>query len=108
MIDLAQLIPLAIQASIFLLVFALGLRASYADATYVLRRPGLLARALFAMYIVVPVFAAILAALFDLTRAVKVALLLIAVSPVPPILPGKQLKFGARARCLWTTMFSVA
>ena len=53
--DAAHLIQIAVQASILLLVFALGLRASYEDATYLLRRPGLLARALVAMYVVVPV-----------------------------------------------------
>jgi len=53
------------------------------------------------MYIVVPVFAAILAALFDLTPAIKIELLLMAVSLVPPILPGKQLKLGGRANYVY-------
>jgi hypothetical protein len=35
--DLAQLIRLAITASILLLVFALGLRATPEDATYLFR-----------------------------------------------------------------------
>jgi bile acid:Na+ symporter, BASS family len=42
--DLVQLIRLAITASILLLVFALGLRATAEDATYVLRRPVLILR----------------------------------------------------------------
>lgn len=95
--DLARLIRVAIPASILLLVFSLGLRATAADATYLLRRPVLLLRALLAMNVVVPLVAAALAALFDLTPAVKIALLAMAVSPVPPILPGKQLKLGGRA-----------
>ena len=42
-----------------------------------------------------------MAALFDLTPAVKIALILIAVSPVPPILPGKQLKLGGRIQYVY-------
>jgi BASS family bile acid:Na+ symporter len=95
--DLGQLIRLAITASILLLVSGLGLRATAADATYLFRRPALLLRALLAINVVVPVVAAVLAALLDLTPAVKVALLAMAVSPVPPILSGKQLKLGGRA-----------
>ena len=98
--DAAQLIQIAVQASILLLVFALGLGASHEDATYLLRRPALLGRAL-SMYLVVPKFAATLAALFSLTPAAKIVLILMAVSPVPPILPGKQLKLGGRANYVY-------
>lgn len=99
--DAAHLIHIAVQASILLLVFALGLAASYEDATYLLRPPTLLARALLSMYFVVPFFAVTLDALFDLTPAVKIALILIAISPVLPILPGKQLKLGGRANYVY-------
>jgi BASS family bile acid:Na+ symporter len=96
-IDLATLIPLAVTASIIILVFGLGLRATPDDATYLLRRPRILLRSLLAMYVVVPVFAALLATLFGFYPPVKTAMVLTAVSPVPPILPGKQLRLGARA-----------
>jgi BASS family bile acid:Na+ symporter len=94
--DAAQLIRLALQTSILLLVFALGLRATIQDATYLLRQPSLLLKSLVAMNVIVPLVAAILAAVFPLHPAVKITLLLMAVSPVPPILPGKQLKLGGR------------
>ena len=95
--DLAQLLRVALVASVVLLVFALGLRATAADATYLFRRPAMLLRALFAMNVVVPVVATGLAVLFNLTPAVRIALLAMAVSPVPPILPDRQLKLGGRA-----------
>ncbi|HEY6307015.1 MAG TPA: Na+-dependent transporter, partial [Candidatus Angelobacter sp.] len=47
--------------------------------------------------VVAPVFAALLAGAFHLHPAVKIALVFLAVSPVPPILPQKQLKLGARS-----------
>jgi BASS family bile acid:Na+ symporter len=93
-LDLATLIPLVIQASIVLLVVGLGLRATFADATYLLRRPGLLGRSYLAMFVVVPLFATLLAQLFSLHPPVKAAIVLMAVSPVPPFLPTKQRKFG--------------
>jgi len=94
----AHLIKLALTASVPLLVFALGARATFADTTTLFRElfrpPNRLLRALAAMYVVVPVAAVAIAMLGDLTRPVKVALLAMAVAPIPPILPGKQLKFG--------------
>jgi BASS family bile acid:Na+ symporter len=72
-VDLASLIQLALTASLLLLVFALGLRATVADATHVLRRPALILRAFLAMGVIVPVAAAVLAAVFALAPAVEIA-----------------------------------
>ena len=110
--DIAQLIKLAISASVLLLVFALGLRATFADATSFIRHlfqpPRALLRALVAMNIVVPFIAAAIAALTDVAPAVKIALLAIAVSPVPPILPGKQLKLGGRSGYVFGLLVAVS
>jgi BASS family bile acid:Na+ symporter len=95
---LATMIRLAFMISIPLLVFALGLRATLADARYVLQRPVLILRGFLAMAVIVPVTAAALAAIFPLHPAVEIALLAMAVGPVPPILPGKQLRLGGRSR----------
>jgi bile acid:Na+ symporter, BASS family len=91
---LATLLPLAIQLSIGLLVFSIALDATVGDVTYLLRRPKLLIRSLLSMFGVMPLFAAVLAASFDLTPVVKGALVLLAVSPLPPIFPKKALKAG--------------
>jgi BASS family bile acid:Na+ symporter len=93
-----DLIRLALTASILLLVFALGMRANVEHATYLFRRPARLLRGFLAMGVVVPVVAAALAALVHLDPAVEIALLLMAVSPIPPILPSKQLELGGRSR----------
>jgi BASS family bile acid:Na+ symporter len=61
---------------------------------YLFRRPGQLVRSLLAMNVIMPLFAAALAAAFDLNPAVKIALITLAVSPVPPVLPKKQMKAG--------------
>lgn len=89
-----QLILLALKASILLAVFALGLAASTKDATYLFRNPRQLVRALLPMYIIMPLVAGAIASAFDLYPAVKIALVVLSVSPIPPILPKKQLKAG--------------
>ena len=61
------------------------------DAGYLLHRPGLLVRSLVAMNVIMPLAAAVLVSSFDLKTPVKVALVALAVSPLPPILPGKRL-----------------
>jgi BASS family bile acid:Na+ symporter len=110
--DAAQLIKLALTASILLIVFALGLRARLSDATSLFREflqpPNRLLRALVAMYIIVPLVAVVVAKLSDLSLAVRVAILAMAVAPIPPILPGKQLKFGGSSDYVFGLLVAVS
>lgn len=99
--DPATAIRLGFSASIWFLVFGLGVGATLQDATYLFRRPRLLMASFLAMFVVVPLVVETLTATFELNRAVKIALLVTAVSPVPPILPGKQLKVGGEANYVY-------
>lgn len=92
--DIAKLIALAIQISMALIVLGVALRASLSDLTYLLRKPGLLIRSLLSMYVIMPLFAIAIALLFDLNPLVEAALIALALSPVPPILPKKEVKAG--------------
>jgi hypothetical protein len=49
---LAQIILLAVNASMFLIVFALGLETTLGDATSLFRQPGLFVRSILAMNII--------------------------------------------------------
>jgi BASS family bile acid:Na+ symporter len=91
---LAELIPLAISVSIFLVVFTLGLGASWRDAYFLYRRSGLIARSILAMNVVMLALAIALVFAFDPPLPIKIALVALAVSPVPPVLPIKQRKAG--------------
>ncbi|MGE0649281.1 MAG: bile acid:sodium symporter family protein [Alphaproteobacteria bacterium] len=95
--SLADAIALMVRVSIALIVFSMALNANLHDVVYLLGRPWQLARSLLAMNLVMPLFAGGLAAIFDLHHAVEIALVGLAVSPVPPVLPRKQLKAGGRA-----------
>ncbi len=87
---LQQAVMLGLQASILLTVFGFGLQATLHDMQYLLRRPSLLARSLLAMFVVMPVVAVVLAQAFELRPSVRIALVALAISPVPPLLPGKE------------------
>ncbi|HET9205579.1 MAG TPA: hypothetical protein VFO28_05020 [Burkholderiaceae bacterium] len=93
----AQLIGLAIQLSMALIIFCVALDARFSDLTFLWRRPGLLVRSLVSMLVVMPVLALALVLSFDLNHAVEVALLALALAPVPPILPNKQIKAGGES-----------
>jgi BASS family bile acid:Na+ symporter len=90
----ASLIPLAFSTSIFLLVLGIGLKATSRYATHLLRHPGQLVASLAAMYLVMPLFAVAVVLAFDLHPAAEIALVAIAVSPVPPFVPLKATKAG--------------
>ncbi len=93
----AQIISLVLTGSIFLNVLALGLAADLNDATYLFRRPRLLLRAIVSMNVLMVLIVVACTSFFDLTFPVKVVLLALAVSPVPPLLPTKEQKHGATA-----------
>ena len=57
---------------------------------------GLLARSLVAVLVVAPTLAVTLVRVFDLDREVAIALVALAVSPLPPLLPGRGEKAGGR------------
>ena len=89
--DPALLIRIAILISVVLIGIALGLRYATTDAGYLLQRPGLLARSLVAMNLIMPMVAIALVSSFDFKTPVQVALVALSVSPLPPVLPGKRL-----------------
>src|SRR5262245_44606724 len=95
--DLKQLVILAAQLSIIVTVFGFGLKATTDDLLYLVRRPGLLTRSLVAMFVVMPVVAVVLVRLFDFRLTVEIALLVLAISPVPPILPARETKAGGHS-----------
>lgn len=86
---IAQLIQITLIASIFLTVFTLGLDAGWEDAMWLFRRPGLLVRSVLSMNVLMVLFAVEIVRLFDVAPAIKIALIALAISPVPPIFPKK-------------------
>jgi bile acid:Na+ symporter, BASS family len=105
---LQQAIVLALQVSILMTVFSFGLRTTVDDVLYVVRRPSLLARSLLAMFVIMPIVAVALARLFELRPSVEIALVALAISPIPPLLPGREQKAGGHASYALGLMMIVA
>ena len=95
--DLKVLVILAFRVSIMATVFGFGLRTTLDDLSYLIRRPGLLARSLLAMFGIMPVVALVLARLFNFLPTVEIALICLSISPIPPLLPKKEMKAGGES-----------
>ena len=92
-----QAIMLALQVSIMLTVFGFGLRATVGDVLYLVRQPSLLARSILATFVIVPVFAVAVTGVFALRDAAEIAIVALALSPIPPLLPQREGKGGGHA-----------
>lgn len=95
--DIKALVPIVVQTSLFLLVFALGMRSNWHDLTYVVRKPADYGRALIAVNLVVPAAALILGSLLPIDWPTKVGLLMMAVSPLSPFVTPKMMNSGDSA-----------
>lgn len=87
-------ILLCLQASIVGTVFSFGLQATVSDALFLVRHPRLLLRSVIAIFIVTPLVAILMAEAFPLPRATEIALVVLALAPIPPLLPKKESKAG--------------
>jgi BASS family bile acid:Na+ symporter len=93
-----SLAVLALKVSIPMQVFAIGLGAAWQDAVYLFRRPGPLANSILARNVVVPAIAILLIKTFPFHVAIAITLGVLAVTPVPPLLPRSQIKAGCHSR----------
>ena len=95
--SLVAMIVVVLKTSVFLNVLALGMSARASAGTFVLGQPWLLLRSILAMNVIMPLIAAALVEAFDLNPALKVALVAVSLSPVPPLLPQREFEAGGSA-----------
>lgn len=105
---LAAIIVLILKVSAATLVFTVGLETGPRELTLLFRRPGQLARALASMNLVMLAFAVAIVLLFPLRGAVKLTLVALALSPIPPLLPRKLLKAGGDHAPVMALLFSAS
>lgn len=96
--DLKHLVVVAFQVSLFVIVFGYGLRAEFVDLRYLFARPALFGRSVIAVLVVMPALAVALAGWFAFTPTVEIALVALAISPLPPLLPTREAKAGGGER----------
>jgi BASS family bile acid:Na+ symporter len=106
--DLKLLILLTLQVSTMAIVFGFGLKCTVDDLLYLVRRPALLTRTVLAMFVLMPLVAILLAEIFGVVAATRVALIALVVAPIPPLLPNRQAKIGGRPTYAIALMATVA
>lgn len=95
--DAAAIIKLMLIGGIVLNVVSIGVRARPQDALTLIRQPALGARAMLAMFVLVPAFVLLLTTWLDLPRPVAAVLLALSVAPMPPLISNKERKAGGEA-----------
>lgn len=90
------LLPFILKGSVAGVVMAIGLDATRDDILYFVRRPGGLGRALLAISVIVPLAAMGVMRFLPLSVEAKAGVILMALAPVPPFVPFRELKAGGR------------
>lgn len=106
--DILSVVTTVIQATVAVTVFGYGLSARAEDLLFVLRRPRVLFVSLVAMFVVMPVIALAAHVYLDFPHAAEVALVVIALTPIPALLPRTEIGSGGRASYAFGLAFAVA
>ncbi|MGL6042648.1 MAG: hypothetical protein ACRC1J_01875, partial [Sandaracinobacteroides sp.] len=93
--DPATILKLIIVSSVVLIVVSIGMNVRPGTALRFLKDPVPASKAMLAMFVAMPLFVLLVTSLFPLEPAVRVALVALSLSPMPPILPRKEVKLGA-------------
>jgi len=88
------ILVLLLQVSLFLVVLSFGLQIRMADVLYLFRRPWQLVKSLISIFVVMLIFAIVVTRIFELRGVVEIALIALALSPIPPLIPNRLLKAG--------------
>lgn len=85
----------AVVATVFVIMFDIGLAIVPGEFRWVWQRPGLMARALFSVLVAVPVLAFAIARALQVPHAAEVGIVLMAISPGAPVALRRSLGAGA-------------
>jgi BASS family bile acid:Na+ symporter len=88
------LFAIVAAATVFIIMFDLGLAIVPAELRWVSKRPGLIARALFSALVAVPALECLVARTFELPRAAEIGIVLMAISPGAPVALRRSLGAG--------------
>ena len=103
-----ELVPIALKASLALVLIPASLLAQPGDAFMLFSRPSLLGRTFLSMSVIAPLFAAWLVIVVPVPLPVKVAIVTLSLAPVPPLLPGNVAKHGAHGAYGISLMFTMS
>jgi BASS family bile acid:Na+ symporter len=89
-----DLLTIAAAATVFTVMFVLGLRIVFGEFRWVWQHPSLVARALFAVLVAVPALAIVVTRAFDLPRSAAIGIVLMAIAPGAPVALRRSLDAG--------------
>lgn len=95
--DPKQLVALILQLALMLMIALVGLQARWRDVLLVIERPRGLLKALMAVNVLVPFVAVLVCLALPLATPVKIGLVIMAVSPLAPLVPGMVIRAGMAA-----------
>lgn len=105
---LHELVTLALHVSLLLLALGIGLGTGRGDALYVLRRPRLLLHALGAVVLAAPLIALLMVVALRLPVSVEIAIVLMAVAPLPPFVLAADIRHGGRKHYTYGLLVAMA
>ena len=91
------LLSAAAAATLFAVMFDLGLSVVPREFRWVIERPRVMARALFSVLVAVPAIAWIVARAFDIPRSAEIGIMLMALAPGAPVALRRTLDAGGHA-----------
>lgn len=92
-----QVVGILAQVALFSIVASFGLQAHARDVREAFRQTGLIAKGILAVNVVVPAAAILMCSILPIDPAVRIGIIIMAVSPLAPLVPGKMLKGGLDA-----------
>jgi BASS family bile acid:Na+ symporter len=103
-----ELANLAIKISIAFSIISFGMRATFADGLSLFRQPGLLLRCVLSINVVMFFLAVVTVLMFDFHPAIKIGLIALSLSPIPPAIPTKLLKAGGSVTAVAGMMIAIS
>ena len=90
-----SIVRLTAAATIFTVVFSIGLAFDPAEFRWAIRRPWLLVRGLFSVFVAVPITAVLVGDAIGLSRVAQVAVALISIAPGAPVALRRSIQAGS-------------
>jgi len=92
--DAKELVPIVAQGALCLIIAGIGLQARARDVLAAMRNTNLVLKGLLAVNIVVPIVALIICSILPINPFVRAGIVIMAVSPMAPLVQMKMLKGG--------------
>ena len=92
--DAKELVPLVAQGALCLIIASIGLQARARDVLAAMRNTNLVLKGLLAVNVVVPIIALIICSVLPIDPFVRIGIVIMAVSPMAPLVQMKMLKGG--------------